>query len=60
MRPIVITGFMGCGKTRFARELARRLNLAMLDLDESITRLAGKTPAQLIVDLTWALATGSL
>ena len=50
MRPIVITGFMGCGKTRFARELARRLNLAMVDLDESITRLTGRTPAQLIVE----------
>ena len=33
-RPIVITGFMGCGKSKIARELARRLNVAMVDLDE--------------------------
>ncbi len=50
MRPIVITGFMGCGKTRVARELARRLNLAMVDLDESITQRLGRTPAQLIIE----------
>jgi shikimate kinase len=50
MRPIVITGFMGCGKTKVARELALRLNLAMVDLDESITRREGKTPAQLIIE----------
>ena len=47
---IVITGFMGSGKTRLARELARRLNLEMVDLDERITEREGKTPAQLIVD----------
>ena len=33
--PIVITGFMGCGKSKVARELARRLNVVMIDLDES-------------------------
>ena len=47
---IVITGFMGCGKTRLARELARRLDLEMLDLDDRITECEGRTPAQLIVD----------
>jgi len=46
--PIVITGFMGCGKTSFARALARQLNVQMVDLDESITTQEGKTPAQLI------------
>jgi shikimate kinase len=48
---IVITGFMGCGKTRIARELARRLNLTMVDLDERITEKEGRSPAQLIVNL---------
>ena len=48
--PIVITGFMGCGKTRVARELARRLNLPMTDLDETITEREGRSPAQLIVE----------
>lgn len=48
MKPIVITGFMGCGKSRVARELARRLNVAMIDLDERITEREGRSPAQLI------------
>ena len=47
---IVITGFMGCGKSRVARELARRLNVAMIDLDERITASEGRTPAQLITE----------
>ena len=45
---IVITGFMGSGKTRIARALARRLSLDMVDLDERITAREGKSPAQLI------------
>jgi shikimate kinase len=47
--PIVFTGFMGCGKTRVARELARRLNIPMVDLDHLITQREGRSPAQLIV-----------
>ena len=47
---LIITGFMGCGKTQVARELARRLNLEMIDLDERITELEGRSPAQLIVE----------
>ena len=39
---------MGCGKTRVARELARQLNLVMVDLDDQITKRVGRTPAQLI------------
>jgi shikimate kinase len=46
--PIVITGFMGCGKSEVARELARRRNVAMIDLDEWITAQTGRSPAQLI------------
>jgi shikimate kinase len=46
--PIVITGFMGCGKSKVARELALRLNVVMVDLDEWITARAGRSPAQLI------------
>ncbi len=48
--PIVITGFMGCGKSKVARELASRHNVAMVDLDESITARAGRSPAQLITE----------
>jgi shikimate kinase len=46
--PIVITGFMGCGKSKVARELARRRNAVFVDLDEWITARAGRNPAQLI------------
>jgi len=46
--PIVITGFMGCGKSKVARELARRRNAVFVDLDEWITGRAGRNPAQLI------------
>jgi shikimate kinase len=48
--PIVITGFMACGKTRVARELARRLSLRLADLDELIRERSGKSPAQLIIE----------
>lgn len=46
--PIVITGFMGCGKSRVARELAFRLNVVMVDLDVWITKRVGRNPAELI------------
>ena len=46
--PIVIIGFMGCGKTEVARALARRLDLPMFDLDEVIAKEHGRTAAQLI------------
>ena len=49
-RPIVITGFMGSGKSKVARALARRLDLAMVDLDERITERERRSPAQLIVE----------
>ena len=47
-RPIVITGFMGCGKSKIARALARRLDVPVFDLDDVITARQGRTPAQLI------------
>lgn len=47
---LIITGFMGSGKTMIARALARRLNLEMVDLDERITEREGRSPAQLIVE----------
>ena len=46
--PIVITGFMGCGKSKVARELALRRNIVMVDLDAWITARVGRSPAQLI------------
>lgn len=49
-QPIVITGFMGCGKSKVARELARRLDTVMIDLDDEITAREGRTPAELITE----------
>ena len=46
--PIVIIGFMGCGKTAVAHALARRLNLPMVDLDRTIANQHARTAAQLI------------
>lgn len=48
--PIVITGFMGCGKSKVARELALRRNVPMVDLDEWITSRSGRSPAELITE----------
>jgi len=47
-RPIVITGFMGCGKTEISGHLAQRLNVKLVDLDDWITQTEGRSPAQLI------------
>jgi shikimate kinase len=49
-RPIVITGFMGCGKSKIARALARRFEVSVIDLDDVITARQGRTPAQLITE----------
>lgn len=46
--PIVIIGFMACGKTEVARVVAKELNLKMVDLDEEITSIKGRSPAELI------------
>lgn len=46
--PIVITGFMGCGKSKVARELARKRGVVMVDLDDWIIARVGRSPAQLI------------
>ena len=47
-RRIVILGFMACGKTTVARELARQLECKFVDLDSFITGQHGRSPAQII------------
>ncbi|MBA2339713.1 MAG: AAA family ATPase [Pyrinomonadaceae bacterium] len=45
---IVIMGFMGAGKSTFARALARRLDCQMLDLDEIIAEQEKRSVPELI------------
>lgn len=45
---IVITGFMGSGKSTVARALARRLNSQMVDLDGEILRQEERSAKQII------------
>jgi shikimate kinase len=45
---IVITGFMGSGKTKFAAALSQHLKCGMVDLDLIVTERAGRSPAEII------------
>jgi shikimate kinase len=46
--PIVITGFMGSGKSTVARALAQRLGFRMIDLDAEILKDEGRSAKQII------------
>jgi shikimate kinase len=48
-RPILITGFMGAGKTSAAAALARKLDCPVIDLDNFIREREGRT-AQTIIE----------
>lgn len=43
VKNIVLTGFMGTGKSTVGRALAQRLGLAFVDTDVEIERITGKT-----------------
>ena len=47
-RQIIITGFMGTGKTTVAYELGRKLNCLAVDLDELIARRESRTASEII------------
>src|ERR687896_2351094 len=47
-RRIVILGFMACGKTTVAEELARQLNCGFVDLDAFIGSREGRSAADII------------
>ena len=47
---IVLIGFMGCGKTSVTKELAKRLNLNFIDMDEEIEKAEGKTVSEIFRD----------
>ena len=48
IKRIVITGFMGSGKTKFAAALAQRLGCRIVDLDAIVTGRSGQSPAEII------------
>ncbi|MCZ4245399.1 shikimate kinase [Pedobacter punctiformis] len=43
---IFLVGFMGCGKSTKAKQLAHRLECPVIDLDAEIVQLTGKTIAE--------------
>ena len=45
---IIIVGFMGSGKTTVASEVGRKLNWAVIDLDDHISSREGRNPAEII------------
>jgi shikimate kinase len=47
-RVVVITGFMGAGKTTVGRALARLLCEGFVDLDEAVAAAEGRPPRELI------------
>ena len=47
---VVILGFMGCGKTAVARELALLRNQPWVDLDQRIEEQEGRSPKQIIIE----------
>ena len=48
--PVFLTGFMGVGKTRVGRILARELGRCFLDTDRMVEQRAGKTIAAIFAD----------
>lgn len=48
--PVFLTGFMGVGKTRVGRILARELGRCFLDTDRMIEQRAGKPVAAIFAD----------
>ncbi len=50
MRAIVLTGFMGTGKSEVGRRLAKRLGRAFVDTDELVEARAGKSVATIFSD----------
>ena len=49
-RRLVITGFMGAGKTTVGRALARLLGVGIVDLDDAVREAEGRGPRELIDD----------
>src|SRR4249920_2152552 len=50
MGAIVLTGFMGTGKSEVGRRLAKRLGRAFVDTDQLVEARAGKTIAAIFAE----------
>ena len=50
MRNLVITGFMGTGKSAVGREVARQLDRPFVDMDAQITARAGKSISSIFAE----------
>ena len=49
--PVILLGYMGCGKTKIGRRLSQKLNLNFIDLDHEIELFYSKPIAELFKDL---------
>ena len=49
--PVILLGYMGCGKTKIGRRLSQKLNLNFIDLDHEIELFYSKTITELFEDL---------
>ncbi|MEG2770189.1 MAG: shikimate kinase, partial [Oscillospiraceae bacterium] len=47
---IVLIGLPGCGKTTFGRQIAKKMNMAFIDLDDMIKTMAGKSIPQIFAE----------
>jgi shikimate kinase len=49
-RNLILVGFMGTGKTHIGHELAKRLELTFMDMDDAIVERAGKPIPEIFAD----------
>lgn len=50
VRNLVLTGFMGTGKSRIGRILAENLDMPFIDMDRTLEQQQGKTVAEIFAD----------
>jgi len=53
VRPVVLVGLPGVGKTRAGRLLARRINWGFADIDQEVERTSGRPVATLVAERGW-------
>ena len=48
--PLILLGYMGCGKTKIGKRLSKKLSIDFIDLDQKIESHYSKTISQLFND----------